>query len=177
MLGLGYPGGPAIEAAALDGRAEGFDLPRPMTGRQGCDLSFSGLKTALRRIVETLGTMTPRRRADLAASFQAAIADCLADRMDHACEIYRQRYPSADPLPMVVAGGVAANRFLAQRLEKTAAAHDGRLIVPPRPLCTDNAAMIAWAGIERLRSKDPGWGGDSLDTSARPRWPLESLDM
>lgn len=169
MLGLGYPGGPAIEKAAATGDAQRFALPRPMKGKPGCDFSFSGLKTALRlllkdRVVETL---TDLERADLAASFQEAVADSLADRCLRAMRIFREKYP--DGKNLVIAGGVAANRALRTRLSALAETEGLSLIAPPPKLCTDNGAMIAWAGLERLRLGLTDGG----DMPVRPRWPLD----
>jgi N6-L-threonylcarbamoyladenine synthase len=170
LLGLGYPGGPAIERAAASGNAARFDLPRPMVGRPEPDFSFSGLKTALRQRVAELtasGPLAAQDRADLAAALQAAITDCLADRSERAIAIARSRCP--DLAALVVAGGVAANDFIRARLQEIAAGAGLRLVVPPARLCTDNATMIAWAGIERLRH---GYV-DGLDFAPRPRWPLD----
>ncbi len=171
LLGLGYPGGPAIEAAAEAGNLRRISLPRPMLGRPGCDFSFSGLKTALRQAAATLtgpdGRLAPRDAADLAAALQAAIGDCLADRTTNAMALFRARYPEGRTL--VVAGGVAANTALRVRLAAVAAAENFAFVVPPAGLCTDNAAMIAWAGIERLRLGL----SDGLDFAPRPRWPLD----
>jgi len=170
LLGLGYPGGPAIEHAAAAGDAARFVLPRPMLGRPEPDFSFSGLKTALRQRVtelEARGPLAAQDRDDLAAGLQAAIADCLADRTERAIAIARTRRP--DLAALVVAGGVAANGFIRARLQTLAASTDLRLVVPPARLCTDNATMIAWAGIERLRR---GYI-DGLDFAPRPRWPLD----
>jgi N6-L-threonylcarbamoyladenine synthase len=170
LLGLGYPGGPAIERAAASGNAARVDLPRPMVGRPEPDFSFSGLKTALRQRVAQLtadGGLATQDRADLAAALQAAITDCLADRTERAIAIARARCPDLSAL--VVAGGVAANGFIRTRLQETAAAASLRLVVPPVRLCTDNATMIAWAGIERLQR---GYV-DGLDFAPRPRWPLD----
>jgi tRNA N6-adenosine threonylcarbamoyltransferase len=170
LLGLGYPGGPAIERAAASGDPARFALPRPMVGRPEPDFSFSGLKTALRQRVAELtanGPLAAQDRDDLAAALQAAIADCLADRTERAIAIARARCPQLAAL--VVAGGVAANGFIRARLQAIAAAADLRLVVPPARLCTDNATMIAWAGIERLRR---GFV-DGLDFAPRPRWPLD----
>jgi len=163
LLGLGYPGGPAIERAAQAGDPKRIPLPRPMLGRPGADFSFSGLKTALRhRVAEA----RPEATADLAASFQAAVIDCLADRTANAIVMARE---DAAPTALVVAGGVAANGALRRRLEDVAAVGGLRLVAPPLKLCTDNAAMIAWAGIERLRLGLT----DGLDFAPRPRWPLD----
>ncbi|MCC7165989.1 MAG: tRNA (adenosine(37)-N6)-threonylcarbamoyltransferase complex transferase subunit TsaD [Rhodospirillales bacterium] len=163
LLGLGYPGGPAIERLARIGDPERFPLPRPLLGRPGCDFSFSGLKTAIRQTVAGLGTLTDPDRADVAASFQAAVADVLADRTAHALESVGK------PMPLVVAGGVAANTHLRARLQELAEGRDLRFLAPPLRLCTDNAAMIAWAGLERFRLGQT----DGLDFAPRPRWPLD----
>jgi N6-L-threonylcarbamoyladenine synthase len=171
LLGLGYPGGPLIERAAVAGDAARFDLPRPMKGRPGCDLSFSGLKTAVRQIVERLtrdgADLELRDVADLAAALQAAIGDSLVDRTENAIAMFRARHPAGRSL--VVAGGVAANRALRSRLAVLAASRDMAFIAPPVALCTDNAAMIAWAGLERLRLGLT----DDLAFAPRPRWPLD----
>ena len=173
LLGLGYPGGPAVERAAESGNPDAVALPRPMLGRQGLDFSFSGLKTAVRQAAEKAGVLEgagdDRKRADLAAAFQAAVADVLADRCGKALDLFNSEY--GKPGPLVVAGGVAANRFLRARLEAVAGQAGSRLVAPPLKLCTDNAAMIAWAGVERLALGLT----DPLDFAARPRWPLESL--
>ncbi|MBI3506106.1 MAG: tRNA (adenosine(37)-N6)-threonylcarbamoyltransferase complex transferase subunit TsaD [Proteobacteria bacterium] len=169
LLGLPYPGGPAIEKLARDGNPKRFDLPRPLAGRPGCDFSFAGLKTAVRQTVDRLGTLDDATRADLAASFQTAVADTLADRTGNAARAFANLHPRGAHL--VVAGGVAANQALRARLAKVAAAHGLALVAPPIRLCTDNAAMIAWAGVERL-----ALGLVSpLDIACRPRWPLEEL--
>jgi N6-L-threonylcarbamoyladenine synthase len=173
LLGLPYPGGPAVEQAARTGDPARFDLPRPMIGRDSLDFSFSGLKTAVRHKAHALGlpTADPGSRAvnDLAAGFQAAVGDVLADRCRRALERFQEDYGQAGPL--VVAGGVAANGYLRARLATTAAAGGARLLAPPQALCTDNAAMIAWAGLERLARGLT----DPLDFAPRPRWPLEEL--
>ncbi|MCP4326888.1 MAG: tRNA (adenosine(37)-N6)-threonylcarbamoyltransferase complex transferase subunit TsaD [Alphaproteobacteria bacterium] len=168
MVGLDYPGGPAVEAAAKGGDAARFALPRPLAGRPGCDFSFSGLKTAVHHAVAALppGPLDTRDRADLCASFQAAVADTVADRARNAITRYREEVPAGDTL--VVAGGVAANAYLRARLKGVAEAHGLALVAPPPAMCTDNAAMIAWAGIERLRLGL----SDPFDAAARPRWPL-----
>ncbi len=167
MLGLAYPGGPEIERAAKYGNPSRFDLPRPLLHSEGCHFSFSGLKTALRRSIAKLPALDARTVSDLAASFQAAVGDVLADRCANAIEIFHNDYPESETL--VVAGGVAANEYLRLRLERLCAGTGMRLVAPPQKLCTDNAAMIAWAGIERLRLGL----ADSLDVPARPRWPLD----
>jgi len=167
LLGLGYPGGPAIEQAAKGGDATRFPLPRPLQGRPGCDFSFSGLKNALRLLVGRLGALTDQDRADIAASFQAAVAGSLADRTARGMAMFADLYPAARTL--VVAGGVAANTALRAALADTAQGRGFALIVPPARLCTDNGAMIAWAGLERFRLGLV----DGLDFAARPRWPLD----
>ena len=169
LLGLGFPGGPAVERAARGGQAGRFDLPRPMLGRPGCDFSFAGLKTAMLRAAAKLGPPTERSAADIAdlcASFQAAIGDVLVDRCRHGLEAFSAMGGNAD---LVVAGGVAANLYLRERLAAMLAERGGRLIAPPPELCTDNAAMIAWAGWERLKLGHR----DGLDFAPRPRWPLD----
>jgi len=173
MLGLDYPGGPALERAAQGGDPARFDLPRPMLGRDTLDFSFSGLKTAVRHRIVDIGadklTADPQIERDLAASFQAAVADVLADRCARALGVFQAR--CGRPGPLVVAGGVAANQTLRARLSDVATQHGTELIAPPPALCTDNAAMIAWAGVERLRLglRDP------LDFAPRPRWPLDEI--
>jgi N6-L-threonylcarbamoyladenine synthase len=170
LLGLGYPGGPAIEAAAKGGDPSRFALPRPLLGRSGCDFSFSGLKTAVRRIVEGRPRLTWRDASDLAAAVEAAICDALCDRTENAIAWFRHHYRHGRCL--VVAGGVAANRRLRSRLRALAAANGLILQAPSPDLCTDNAAMIAWAGLERLRLGLI----DGLDAAPRPRWPLDPLE-
>jgi N6-L-threonylcarbamoyladenine synthase len=168
LLGLGYPGGPAVEREAQAGDPRRFALPRPLKGRAGCDFSFSGLKTAVRQTVDALPVLAEGDVADLCASFQAAVADVLADRTANAIAVFRDRHPGGGAL--VVAGGVAANRTLRARLSRVAEDAGLRLVAPPPELCTDNGAMIAWAGIERLRLGLT----DPLDASPRARWPLDA---
>ena len=169
LMGLGYPGGPAIERAARGSDERRFTLPRPLAGRPGCDFSFSGLKTAVRRIVIARAPLEPRDRMDLAASVELAICDTLCDRVANAIDWFRTYLPEGRSL--VVAGGVAANIRLRQRLADLAALAGLDFLAPPLELCTDNAAMIAWAGLERLRLGLV----DGLDAAPRPRWPLDSL--
>jgi N6-L-threonylcarbamoyladenine synthase len=164
LLGLGFPGGPAIERLANDGDPQRFALPRPMWRKRGCDFYFSGLKTAVRLAVEKLPAGDRQAAADLCASFQRTVGDVLADRCANALEL-------APSSTLVVAGGVAANAYLRGRLEKTASEHGARLVAPPVKLCTDNGAMIAWAGLERLRLGMT----DMLDFRPRPRWPLDAM--
>ncbi len=171
LLGLPQPGGPAVEAEAAQGDARRFALPRPLLDRPGCDLSFSGLKTALLRardqLVAAQGGLTRADRADLCASFQAAVTEVLAEKSRRAIAQY-QALPPPDPV-FAVAGGVAANKTIRAALEGVATAAGMRFTAPPLGLCTDNAAMIAWAGIERLRLGRR----DTLALGARPRWPLD----
>ncbi|MDP8998250.1 MAG: tRNA (adenosine(37)-N6)-threonylcarbamoyltransferase complex transferase subunit TsaD [Pseudomonadota bacterium] len=170
LLGLPYPGGPQVEAAALKGTAKRFAFPRPLKGRDDCNFSFSGLKTAVREVVKAMPTLSPQDVADVAASFEAAIADTMADRLVHAFAAFRARYNLAQPI-LVVAGGVAANKKLRSVFEVECAKAGFTLSVPPFHLCTDNAAMIAWAGAERLALGLT----DEFDFAARPRWPLDSI--
>jgi N6-L-threonylcarbamoyladenine synthase len=167
LLFLGHPGGPAIEAAAANGNDGRFSLPRPLKGRPGCDFSFSGLKTALRHTVAARGPLDMRDAADLAAAVERAICDCLTDRTANAIELFRREAPGGHTL--VAAGGVAANRRLREELAALAASAGLNFVAPPRELCTDNAAMVAWAGLERLRLGLV----DELAAPPRPRWPLD----
>jgi len=168
LLGLGFPGGPAIEAAAASGDPRRFALPRPMQGRPGADFSFSGLKTALRHLVAGLeAPIDLRTKADIAASFQAAVADVLVDRTGHAIDHFNRRHGPGGTL--VVAGGVAANQAIRAALAGLARDRHVRLAVPPPALCTDNAAMVAWAGLERFRLGLT----NGMDFAPRPRWPLD----
>ncbi len=169
MLGLGFPGGPAVEKAAKAGDRGRFSLPRPLMGRAGADFSFSGLKTKVRQTIEALppGALRDQDVADLCASFQAAVEDVLVDRTSNAMEAFQAQYPG--PSTLVVAGGVGANDPIRKRLGALAAAKGFQFTAPPPHLCTDNGAMIAWAGIERLKAGLT----DDLDFKARPRWPLD----
>ncbi|MQX35537.1 tRNA (adenosine(37)-N6)-threonylcarbamoyltransferase complex transferase subunit TsaD [Roseospira navarrensis] len=171
MMGLGHPGGPALERAAEGGDPDRFALPRPMRGRPGCDVSFSGLKTAARQVLDRLppGPLSVRDRADLAAGVQAAVADVLEDRTGRAMTLMAADGGTGDSPTLVVAGGVAANRTLRARLGGLCAARGWTFVAPPLALCTDNAAMVAWAGLERLRLGLT----DALDFRPRPRWPLD----
>jgi N6-L-threonylcarbamoyladenine synthase len=167
LIGLGYPGGPAIEQAACEGDASRFVLPRPLKGRPGCDFSFSGLKTAVRHITSEYGSLSGSDVADLAASIELAICDTLAERTRNAIDWFRDHHPEGKTL--VASGGVAANRRLRDRLGTLAENAGLRFVAPPEELCTDNGAMIAWAGLERLRLGLI----DALDAPLRPRWPLD----
>ena len=171
LLGLGYPGGPQVEALAKTGDSRRFDLPRPLKGRPGCDFSFSGLKTAVREIVQAQGTMTDQLRADICASFELAVSETLADRTRRAMTMFREACPETETPAFVVAGGVAANARLRSTFTMVASSQGFTLMVPPFHLCTDNAAMIAWAGAERFALGL----SDGLDAAARARWPLDTV--
>jgi N6-L-threonylcarbamoyladenine synthase len=172
LLALPQPGGPAVEAQASSGNATRFAFPRPLLDRPGCDLSFSGLKTAVLRARDALiaaqGGITVKDRQDLCASFQAAVADVLAEKSRRAIAML-----AAEGLSLTafaVAGGVAANQAIRARLVTVCAESGVQFLAPPLPLCTDNAAMIAWAGIERFRQGLV----DDASFAARPRWPLDA---
>jgi len=171
LLGLSQPGGPAIEVEARAGDPTRFAFPRPLLDRADCNLSFSGLKTALLRLRDKLvaeqGGLTRQDRADLCAGFQQAVADVLAAKTQRALAIYLAETPGTPTL--AVAGGVAANRAIRNALETVCAENGTRFTAPPLALCTDNAAMIAYAGIELFRAGQV----DDLDLVARPRWPLD----
>lgn len=171
ILGLAQPGGPVVEAEAKAGDSKRFNLPRPLLDRPGCDMSFSGLKTALLRarddVVTKEGGLRKQDRADLCASFQSAVADVLAEKSRRALAVYMEEKP-AQPV-FAVAGGVAANQTIRLALQHVADEAGARFLAPPLALCTDNAAMIAWAGIEVFRAGHR----DGLDLAARPRWPLD----
>ncbi len=172
LLGLPQPGGPAVEAAALAGDPKRFVFPRPLLDRPGCDMSFSGLKTALLRARDTVvaekSGLTLQDRTDLCAGFQAAVADVLIEKSRRAIAIYMANDPQNPTL--AVAGGVAANGRIRKGLTDLCATTGIRFLAPPLALCTDNAAMIAWAGIERHQLGHR----DGFDLSARPRWPLDN---
>lgn len=172
LLGLGWPGGPAVERLAVGGDPARFALPRPLLGRSGCDFSFSGLKTAVAQVVAGFppGALPVRDAADIAAGFQAAVAETLADRVGNAMKMFVKSNGAG---LLVMAGGVAANAAIRTALGRVADAHGFRLAAPPLRLCTDNAVMVAWAGIERLRAGV----ASPLDHAPRPRWPLDSADM
>ena len=171
LLGLPQPGGPAVQAQAAQGDASRFALPRPLLDRPGCDMSFSGLKTAILRardgVVAEKSGLTRQDRADLCASFQAAVVDVLAEKTRRALQAYLADAPVA-PL-LAVAGGVAANTAIRAALQEVCAQADVAFLAPPLALCTDNAAMIAYAGIERFRLGQY----DTMALAARPRWPLD----
>ena len=166
LLGLPQPGGPAVEAAALQGDPRRFAFPRPLLDRPGCDMSFSGLKTAVLRqrdaLVAQQGGLHEQDRNDICAGFQAAVADVLAEKTRRALAL--------SPAPVLaVAGGVASNRRLRAALHDVSVQARAAFVAPPLPLCTDNAAMIAWAGIEIFGAGQR----DGMDLAAHPRWPLD----
>jgi N6-L-threonylcarbamoyladenine synthase len=172
LLGAPYPGGPQIERLARNGDPKKFSLPRPMLGRAGADFSFSGLKTAVRQIVANNQPLDEAAQADIAASFQAAITDVLGDRVLHAMRSFREAFGAEkQPFRFVAAGGVAANAAIREKLAEIAAKENFALSLPTMELCTDNGAMVAWAGLERLAAGLT----DPLDAAPRDRWPLESL--
>ena len=176
MLGLGYPGGPAVEKLASTGDEKRFTLPRPLIGVPDCNLSFSGLKTAVRKIVETYAAdgniahadIPPRDVADICACFQYTATDCLCRKLDKAISYFKEKYPEGKNL--VVSGGVAANTYLRAKLQTLAQKNNLIFAAPPIRFCTDNGVMIAWAGLERYRKGLIS----SLDFKPRPRWPLDS---
>jgi len=166
LLGLSWPGGPALERLAANGDPARHPFPQPLRGRPGCDFSFSGLKTAVAQRIATLPSPLPAQQAaDIAAGFQHAVAEVLADRANHAMAMM----PEARLL--VVAGGVAANAAVRTALAAATKTRGITLVAPPIRLCTDNAVMVAWAGIERLRLGLT----DPPDIAPRPRWPLAEL--
>jgi N6-L-threonylcarbamoyladenine synthase len=169
LLGLPWPGGPALERLAAQGDAQRYAFPRPMLGRSGCDFSFSGLKTAVAKEVarHPSGRLPDTVAADVAASFQLAVAEVLADRAAHAIAL------RPDCRLLIVAGGVAANGSVRAALAATARSAGVPLVAPPARLCTDNAVMVAWTGLERLRLGLT----TRLDFAPRPRWPLDDPEM
>jgi N6-L-threonylcarbamoyladenine synthase len=169
LLGLGYPGGPQVEKEAEHGKPGRFALPRPMLGRNDANFSLSGLKTALRLEAERIAPLSDQDVADLCASFQQAIADVVLDRLRIGLGQFRERYGA--PRALVCAGGVAANQAIRKVLHRLAFEAGTTLVAPPMELCTDNGAMIAWAGCERLALGLT----DTLDIAPRARWPLEEV--
>lgn len=168
LMDLGYPGGPAVEKIATQGNPNRFTLPRPLFGKPGCDFSFSGLKTAVRHLIAAQDKLDHQTKADIAATFQATVGAIMADRLTHAMEMAGEMLGETGKR-LVVAGGVAANLALRSRLEKVTAEQGFDLIVPPPKLCTDNGAMIAWAGAEKLALGQTS----ELDVSPLARWPLD----
>jgi tRNA N6-adenosine threonylcarbamoyltransferase len=169
LLGLGYPGGPEVEKEALKGDPERFILPRPMLGRAEADFSLSGLKTALRIEAEKVAPLSDQDVSDLCASFQQAVVDVVTDRLHAGLRLFRERF--GGPNALVVAGGVAVNQSIRRALNRVAGEQGTVLVAPPPDLCTDNGAMIAWAGCERLALGLR----DTLDFAPRARWPLDPL--
>jgi len=171
LLGLPYPGGPAVERAASSGDPERFDFPRPLVGDARLDFSFSGLKTAVRQAAQSLEPVSEQDIADICASFQRAISRTLKDRVGRGLKRFKAEFAAVDHPALVVAGGVAANQTLRATLQALCDEHGFRFVAPPLELCTDNAAMIAWAGAERLAA---GLPADGLDVAPRSRWPLDA---
>jgi len=171
LLGLPYPGGPEVEARAVRGDPARFNLPRPMLGRPEPDFSLSGLKTALRVEAERIAPLSERDVADLCASFQQAVVDVISDRLAAGLRLFHEGY--GRPSALVAAGGVAANRAIRTALNELAVVAGTVLVAPPLDLCTDNGAIIAWAGAERLARGLT----DTLAASPRARWPLEQLSQ
>jgi N6-L-threonylcarbamoyladenine synthase len=169
MLGLPYPGGPHIERLAETGDARRFDFPRPMFGRESADFSLSGLKTAVRQEIIRIGAPTERDVADLSASFQAAIVDVVVDRVRAALRIFAAT--GERPNGLVIGGGVGANGAIRRALTRLCAETGLRFVSPPPGLCSDNGAVVAWAGLERFARGMT----DDLDFAARPRWPLDAV--
>jgi N6-L-threonylcarbamoyladenine synthase len=169
LLGLGYPGGPLVEKEAARGDPERFPLPRPMTGRHDANFSLSGLKTALRLEAEKIAPLSDDDVADLCASFQQAVGDVVMDRLRNGLRIFREQIGT--PTALVCAGGVAANQAIRKVLHRVAFEIGISLVAPPPALCTDNGAMIAWAGAERLALGLT----DTLDVTPRARWPLNEV--
>jgi N6-L-threonylcarbamoyladenine synthase len=169
LLGLPYPGGPQVEKEALDGNPTRFALPRPMLGKPNADFSLSGLKTALRLEAEKIAPISAQDVRDLCASFQQAVVDVVADRLRCGLKMFRTRF--GVPTALVAAGGVAANEAIRNVVQRVAFEFGTALVVPPAELCTDNGAMIAWAGAERLALGLR----DTLDAAPRARWPLADV--
>jgi N6-L-threonylcarbamoyladenine synthase len=171
MLKLAYPGGPKIEQYALLGDERRFDFPQALKGNGLCNFSFSGLKTSISRTIAKLDALTEQNIADVSASFQYTVAEILADRLTNAIKIYKNNFPQAQNI--VIAGGVAANKYLRVKLDKLACNYGLNLIAPSFKLCTDNAAMIAWAGVEMFNSGTR----DDLSLEPKVKWPLVNLGM
>lgn len=169
LLGLGYPGGPQVEKEAVKGNPTRFNLPRPMQGRAEPDFSLSGLKTALRLEAEAITPLADQDVADLCASFQQAVVEVIHDRLRAGLKLFRTQHGT--PTALVAAGGVAANETIRKVLQRAAFEHGIKLVVPPAALCTDNGAMIAWAGAERLALGLT----DPLEIAPRARWPLQEI--
>ena len=165
LLGLPYPGGPQVEKAAVSGDTKAHSLPRPLAGRETLNMSFSGLKTAVRKAAET-SDPSKQSVANICASFQAAVGDVLEDRLSRCFSKFEEEY--GQPASLIVAGGVAANTYLRGRLQKLSNSRGWNWIAPPHALCTDNGAMIAWVGVEYLLANKK-----NTDEGIKPRWPLD----
>lgn len=174
LLGLGFPGGPAVERAAKTGNPKRFPLPTPMAGHKDCRFSFSGLKTAVRMTAEREGPLDAQGIADLCAAFQMSVGKTIVSRTRRALNTFKDRFPDA-AAQLVVAGGVAANQMIRERLSELCAEEGASLHVPPAALCTDNGAMIAWAGLERLSQEGSEGGVEPLNAPPRARWPLTDM--
>ena len=173
FMGLGYPGGPELEKLALRGNPYAFDLPRPLVNQDNCNFSFSGLKTAFIRLARSIEPVDEKTSADLAASYQQAIIDCLINRLSKSIEIVKELRPDLKIKNLVASGGVAANKGLVEQMQEFSKEKNMQFISPPIEFCTDNAAMIAWAGGLRLSAgmQDP------LGINAKARWPLEEVNI
>ena len=170
ILGVGYPGGPALEQRAKLGDPKAYDLPHPMKGKNNCNFSFSGLKTRVRHIYDQNSPMSETDISNMCASFQYAVAKSLENRVTKAMAIFKEHFSLEKP-DFIIAGGVASNGHIKHTLNTTAQRNGFTFCVAPPRLCTDNAVMIAWAGIENLNIGNI----DTLDMPARPRWPLQDL--
>jgi N6-L-threonylcarbamoyladenine synthase len=171
LLGLPYPGGPSVERAAMTGDPRRFDFPRPLFGSDRLDFSFSGLKTAVRQAASELAPLDDNDVVDICASFQLAVTETLRERVGKSLRRFLAEYPAMGDPVLVVAGGVAANQSIRRTLEELCLKSGARLVAPPLHLCTDNAAMIAWAGLERLRAGLVP--DDAMGLMPRSRWPLD----
>ncbi len=171
MLGFGFPGGPEIERRAKFGDSNKYKLPKTLVNRKDCDMSFSGLKTAVRLLVESFDELTDEIKNDIAASFQSVVADILSNKLEQAIIAYEKQFVELRNKAIVIAGGVAANQFLRTALTKTAERFGYSFTAPPMNLCTDNAAMIAFVGLERLEQNLV----DTLNFIPKARWSLSDL--
>lgn len=171
LLGLPYPGGPNVEKAALSGDPARFSFPQPLKGQDRLDFSFSGLKTAVRQTASSLVPLSDQDVSDICASFQATAAASLTERTERAVKRFRQTYPDLMAPVLVAAGGVASNKLIRSELTACCGRNGVRFVAPPLPLCTDNAAMIAWAGLERFEAGLID--ADAMDAAPRSRWPLD----
>ena len=173
FLDLGYPGGPALEKISREGSKNRFNFPRPLLKSQDCNFSFSGLKTSLIREVKEIEPLTQNDLADLASSYQQAIIDCLKAKSDRAISMAKDEYKDLDINYFVASGGVASNKAIGESLNELAVENNMEFVAPPIKFCTDNAAMIAWAGGLRLLSGQK----DNLEISVKSRWPLSEMKI